>query len=69
LSLDAVRDLVGPDAAAMAADCAAMLQLHTESRELLWADPAMRRLTLEQADNMQNSAFGNPVPTGFFIII
>jgi len=56
LSVDAVRDLVGADAANTAAQCAAMLHLHVESRELIWSDPSMQRLTLEQADNMQNSA-------------
>lgn len=60
LSFDAVRDLVGADAANTAAQCAAMLHLHVESRELIWSDPSMQRLTLEQADNMQNSALTSP---------
>ena len=64
LSLDAVRDLVGADAANTAAQCAAMLNLHVESRELIWSDPSMQRLTFEQADNMQNSAFDTFVPAG-----
>ena len=54
LAVHALEPLFGAKIAALTENCAAMVALHADTRDLMWADEALLRLDEDQAENMQN---------------
>lgn len=54
ISVDAVASTFGREVAILAENCAELVTLHGDARDLLWAEKTVMRLNKEQSTDMQN---------------